>query len=165
MEAGGHGLAAFLTSDRPGGSDASWFVPLWGTRSRWETYTLVSWWHLRDLVNQMLLVAPVVLPSLFVLMLAARGIYEEQGDSRRFLAIAALFHLLLIGVWNPDYGGQRDWDLFSLAWIPTTLWLLSVARATLNDASLFRGFVPLVVLQALHTAAWVYQNTQPWAWP
>ena len=166
MESGGHGLAAIFTTDRPGGSDASWFVPLWGTRTRWEAYTLLSWLHLRDLLNQMLLVAPVVLPSLLWIRVAARRSPAAQMDeTRRFVTIAAIFHLLLIAVWNPDYGGQRDWDLFSLAWIPTTLWLVSVARAKLNDATLLAGFAPLIVFQALHTAAWVYQNTLPWAWP
>jgi hypothetical protein len=166
MEAGGHGLAALFTTDRPGGSDASWFVPLWGTESRWQTYTLVSWEHLRDLFNQMLLVAPVVLPSLlWIGLVARRNANSGQFETRRFLAIAALAHLLLIVIWNPDYGGQRDWDLFSLAWIATTLWLVSVARATLDDATLTAGFVPLLALQALHTAAWVYQNTLPWTWP
>jgi hypothetical protein len=175
MQVGGHGLAAFFTTDRPGGSDASWFVPLWGTHTRWETYTLLSWLHVRDLLNQMLLVAPIVLPSLFWIMLATRQdrkLYEaksrtenEQNETRHFLAIAALFYLLLIAVWNPDYGGQRDWDLFSLAWIPTTLWLLSVARAKLNNSTMLVGFTPLLVLQALHTVAWVYQNTLPWTWP
>jgi hypothetical protein len=166
MEVGGHGLVALLTTDRPGGSDASWFVPLWGTETRWETYTFVSWSHLRDLLNQMLLVAPVVLPSLLWIGLATRRhVTSGHFETRRFLAVAALAHLLLIVIWNPDYGGQRDWDLFSLAWIATTLWLVSVARATLDDATLTAGFVPLLALQALHTAAWLYQNTLPWRWP
>lgn len=180
MEAGGHGLAALFTTDRPGGSDARWFVPLWGTSSRWEAYTLLSWLHLRDLLNQMLLVAPITVPGLLWIGLVTRrnlaalangniktdgDIKEGEGDTRRFLAIAALFHLLLIVLWNPDYGGQRDWDLFSLAWIPTTLWLVSIARAGLNNATLVIGFVPLILLQALHSAAWVYQNTLPWQWP
>jgi hypothetical protein len=166
MEAGGHGIEALLTSDRPGGSDASWFVPLWGTRTRWEAYTLVSWLHLRDLLNQILLVAPVVLPSLIWIGLAVRrNLKETQGETRRFLAIASLFYLLLIVVWNPDYGGQRDWDLFSLVWLPTTLWLVSVARAKLTNVTVLAGFAPLIVLQGFHTAAWVYQNTLPWAWP
>lgn len=170
MEAGGHGLSAFLTTDRPGGSDASWFVPLWGTQTRWEAYTLGSWLHFRDLLNQMLLVAPVVLPSLIWIGLAVRhNLLDEQregqSETRRFLAIASLFYLLLIFVWNPDYGGQRDWDLFSLAWLPTTLWLVSVARARLNENTMLAGFAPLIVLQALHTATWIYQNTLPWNWP
>ncbi len=169
MEAGGHGLVAILTTDRPGGSDASWFVPLWATRTRWEAYTLFSWQHGRDLLNQMLLVAPVILPSLLWLWLTTRrvidGVADGQTATRRFLMIAATFHLLLIVIWNPDYGGQRDWDLFSLAWIPTTLWLISIAQAKLDYATLLAGFTPLMVLQALHTAAWVYQNTLPWTWP
>jgi hypothetical protein len=90
---------------------------------------------------------------------------EGQSKTRCFLTIAALFHLLLIVVWNPDYGGQRDWDLFSLAWISTTLWLVSSARSKLNHSTLLAGFAPLIVLQALHTMAWIYQNTLPWEWP
>ena len=81
------------------------------------------------------------------------------------LALAALGHLLLITVWNPDYGGQRDWDLFSLAWIPVTLWLLSVAQGKRTARAIWAGFAPLALLQTLHTAAWVYQNTLPWQWP
>jgi hypothetical protein len=166
MEAGGHGLAALFTTDRPGGSDASWFVPLWGTETRWQSYTLLSWRHLRDLLNQMLLVAPVVLPSLlWIAWITRHKINHEPRTTRRFLAVAAIFTLLLIVVWNPDYGGQRDWDLFSLAWIPGALWLATLASAKLDDATLLAGFAPLLVLQALHTAAWIYQNTLPWAWP
>lgn len=237
MEAGGHGLDALRTTDRPGGGDASWFVPLWTTRTRWEAYTLLSWPHLRDLFNQMLLVAPVALPALVWVGLVGRpeppptlppgeeqsagkqgqdslstrteeqsvrkrdhgplpqgggadhspqhriaaetrreanslppglgrGSFGRERDATlRFFAIAALAHLLLIGVWNPDYGGQRDWDLFSLAWIATTLWCVGVARARLDDRTLAAGFLPLLTIQVLHTAAWIYQNTLPWAWP
>ncbi|MEZ4608875.1 MAG: hypothetical protein R2838_01220 [Caldilineaceae bacterium] len=67
MEFGGHGLRALLTSDRPGGGDARWLVPLFVTTARWEQYTMFSWLHLRDWLNQQLLVAPVVLPALAVL--------------------------------------------------------------------------------------------------
>ena len=171
MEAGGHGLAALTTTDRPGGGDASWFVPLWATRTRWEAYTLLSWPHLRDLLNQLLLVAPVALPALVWLGVAAPAVTEGRDEApvarqtRIFLGVAAVLHLLLIAVWNPDYGGQRDWDLFSLAWIPTTLWCVSVARAKLDAETRWAGFLPLVVIQVLHTAAWIYQNTLPWSWP
>jgi hypothetical protein len=141
-------------------------VPLWVTRTRWEAYTLLSWLHGRDLLNQMLLVAPIVLPSLlWIGLVGRRNEANEQRETQRFLAIAALAHLCLIAVWNPDYGGQRDWDLFSLAWIPTTLWLASVARTKMDHVTLLAGFVPLILLQGLHSAAWVYQNTLPWTWP
>lgn len=182
MEAGQHGLHALMTIDQPGGGDASWFVPLWETRTRWEAYTLLSWPHVRDLLNQIALVAPVVLPSLAGLGLwrwragrrqngaAPRTQHDLQRRVGRFWMIAALGHLLLIVVWNPDYGGQRDWDLFSLASIASTLWLIgALPRLELEEDKdtqwIVRGFAPLVALQVWHTAAWVYQNTLPWSWP
>ena len=84
----------------------------------------------------------------------------------RFLAIAAAFSLLFTFVWNPDYGGQRDWDLFALAALPTTLLLIARLPVALPTAGLlWGGGVPLIAVQAWHTLAWIYQNTLPWQWP
>ena len=194
MEFGGHGLRALLTSDRPGGGDARWLVPLFVTTTRWEQYTMFSWLHLRDWLNQQLLVAPVVLPALAVLgVSAARPQLNPEIDddnyqapisqslqspistsphpifnlqsSTLFLSIAAAFYLLFTFLWNPDYGGQRDWDLFSLAALPTTLLLVTVAPRLLRDRYLAPAMAPLILVQALHTATWIYQNTLPWQWP
>jgi hypothetical protein len=196
MEASGHGLYALLNTDRPGGADASWFVPLWQTSSRWERYTLLSWPHLRDWINQQLLVAPVVLPSLVIvganLWLARRsaaagkspylakseertphphrGNGADKGEARSsdvaFLALAAGCYLLFTFVWNPDYGGQRDWDLFSLAALPTTLLLIVLLPQALPDQRFLRaGALPLILLQGWHTWAWIVQNSLPWQWP
>lgn len=71
----------------------------------------------------------------------------------------------MITVWNPDYGGQRDWDLFSLAWLSPTLLLALLLPKVLHGRSLAGGVAPLLVLQAWHTIAWIYQNTLPWQWP
>ncbi|MCB0161347.1 MAG: hypothetical protein KDD83_24600, partial [Caldilineaceae bacterium] len=81
------------------------------------------------------------------------------------LSIAAAFYLLFTFLWNPDYGGQRDWDLFSLAALPTTLLLVTVAPRLLRDRYLAPAMAPLILVQVLHTAAWIYQNTLPWQWP
>ena len=189
MEASGHGIYALLNTDRPGGGDARWFVPLWQTSTRWEHYTMLSWLHLRDWINQQLLVAPVVLPSLIVVGVslwlarreAARGRAGDPHEGVRttqemavrempgvvpFLAIAAGFYWLFTFVWNPDYGGQRDWDLFSLASLPATLLLIVLLpRALPVQRYLRAGAVPLLVLQGWHTMAWIVQNTLPWQWP
>jgi hypothetical protein len=209
MEASGHGLFALLNTDRPGGGDASWFVPLWATTTRWERYTLFSWPHLRDWLNQQLLVAPAVLPALLItggsLLLARVQTARTQGghtdgvggdpatvlpaeelpplpagEARApggtlaphrwglaaFLLVAAGFYALFTFAWNPDYGGQRDWDLFSLAAIPAALLLAVLLPPALPDKRALRaGALPLLVLQGWHTAAWIYQNTLPWQWP
>ncbi len=171
MEWSGHGLAALFNSDRPGGGDGRWFVPLWETSTRWEHYTMFTWAHLRDFLNEQLLVAPVVLPAL-AWLLAVRGWCLRRrsilspNSPERFFAIASLSYLLFIWMWNPDYGGQRDWDLFSLAALPLTLWLIALFPQTLIRGRLLAaGALPLIALQALHSAAWVYSNTLPWQWP
>ncbi len=173
MEAGGHGLAALRTTDRPGGGDARWFVPLWETSTRWEHYTLGSRAHLRDLFNQQMLTAPVVLPALAwvgVWALWARRSAQAAlafGAARPalvFAGAAAAFYLLFAAVWNPDYGGQRDWDLFSLAALPVTL-LLALALSRALPTGRRWAVAPLLLVQGLHTAAWIFQNTRPWEWP
>ena len=179
MESSGHGIVTLLTTDRPGGGDARWFVPFTETTTRWEHYTLFSWLHLRDWLNGQMLVAPAVLPTLVVLMLSwwrERRTWidgtETPAEMRAtfaatasFLAVASGFYLLFTLVWNPDYGGQRDWDLFSLAAIPTTLLLAVLLPRLLRGQALWGAVLPLILLQGWHTLAWIYQNTLPWQWP
>lgn len=198
MEASGHGVATLLSTDRPGGGDARWFVPLWATTTRWEHYTMFSWLHLRDWLNGQMLVAPIVLPALTVVGTWIVGIRRKHAHSdwrlvigdetvaqspisnlqspiapshnftiptARFLVIASACYLLFTFVWNPDYGGQRDWDLFSLAALPTTLLLAFLLPRVLRRRALWGAVVPLLLLQGWHTLAWIYQNTLPWQWP
>jgi hypothetical protein len=167
MELSGHGVYALLNTDRPGGGDARWFVPLFETTTRWEHYTMFSWPHLRDWLNGQMLVAPIVLPSLAVLGLGGWFLRRRRAsaDPIGFLAIASVCYLVFTFVWNPDYGGQRDWDLFSLAALPTTLLLAAVTAQVLVQRRWLLGLLALIILQAWHTAAWVYQNTLLWTWP
>lgn len=175
MEAGGHGLAALMGADRPGGGDGRWLVPLFVTTTRWEQYTLFSWPHLRDFLNEQILVAPVVLPSLLLLWVGtfrrewrsiASGLSAEEKNTARFLLVAAVCYWLFVWLWNPDYGGQRDWDLFSLSTIPSTLLLIWLLPRWLRLPRLLQaGALPLILFQALHSAAFIYQNRLPWQWP
>lgn len=182
MEVGGHGIQALLTDDRPGGGDARWLVPLWATSTRWEYYTMFSWEHLRDFLNEQMLVAPVVLPSLVWIGMETfrrrrshkRSLTASQpleATGRRaadfdFLLIATLCYIGFIWLWNPDYGGQRDWDLFSLASIPAALLFSESVALVLPERQYLRtGALPLLIIQALHTIIWIYQNTLPWEWP
>ncbi|MFZ1466220.1 MAG: hypothetical protein WAV60_19430 [Anaerolineae bacterium] len=166
MQAGGHGLQALLSSDRPGGGDGRWLVPLWTTATRWEHYTMFSWEHLLDIVNQQLLSAPVSLAV--VLLCLARPLTAAAPSLSayvRFLAVAAAGSLLFILLWNPDYGGQRDWDLFSLSSLPlTTLAAVLLGRALPDERARWEAALALVGLSAFHTAAWIFQNTRPWEW-
>jgi len=183
MELSGAGLAALTSSDRPGGGDGRMFVPLWEATTRWEHYTMFSWAHLVDWLNMQLLTAPVTLGGLAIVggaLLAerlpsrtnppaGRAKPASTGPDRQalvFLAWCTGLYWLFTWVWNPDYGGQRDWDLFSLAAIPSTLLLARVLPRVLPDrGQLAQAGLMLTAVSAMHTIAWVYQNTLPWEWP
>jgi hypothetical protein len=175
MQAGGHGLQALFSSDRPGGGDGRWLVPLWTTSTRWEHYTMFSWGHLVDILNQQLLSAPV---SLAAVILSWRGwrqwlktattdaLPPSLATYVRFLVVATAGSLLFILLWNPDYGGQRDWDLFSLSSLPLTVLAgVLLGQALTTERTRLEAALALIGVSIFHTAAWVFQNTQPWEWP
>lgn len=180
MSASGHGIATLFTTDRPGGGDARWFVPLAEVSTRWERYTMFSWAHLRDWLNEQLLTAPVTLGGLViggVALLLGRPM-TKRGDGASipagsgtanaelaFLGLATALYWLFTWVWNPDYGGQRDWDLFSLAALPATLLLARLLPRVLPErGQLAQAGLMLTATSAFHTVAWIYQNTLPWDW-
>lgn len=162
MTAGGHGLDALAGVDFPGGGDRSWFVPLFNITTKWQHYTMFSLGHLLDIVNQQLLVAPVVWPALILVAVIAGRRIAAGEPIGRFLGLAAVSYLLLTLVWNPDYGGQKDWDLFSPAAVPVALLLGWVLPRALPDPRALRsaGWA-LLAAQAAHTIAWIWQNTLP----
>lgn len=180
MEASGHGIATLLTTDRPGGGDARWFVPLTAVSTRWERYTMFSWAHLRDWLNEQLLTAPVTLGGLVICgltLILGRPVRNRRDGSNQpampgtataeltFLALTTALYWLFTWVWNPDYGGQRDWDLFSLAALPATLLLARLLPRLLPDRhQLAQAGLMLTAASAFHTVAWIYQNTLPWEW-
>jgi hypothetical protein len=72
------------------------------------------------------------------------------------------FFVLLALMWKADYGGQKDWDLFSPAAIPAALllgWLLP--RALPERHGLRGAGWAIVAAQGFHLVAWVWQNTLP----
>jgi hypothetical protein len=189
MAAGGHGPAAMLTNDRPGGADGIPFVPLFRVTTQWQHYTLFSLAHLLDWANEHFLISPF---GLFLLLLylitrlsqlkSARSLHPDgrsepglqevrtQAEVTAFLTVASLVYLLLTFVWNPDYGGRRDWDLFAPSAFVYTSLAASVLIRQLADrpetaggsCTLPRAARLLIAVSALHTLAWIYYNTFPW---
>jgi hypothetical protein len=77
------------------------------------------------------------------------SISQSSADPIGFLAIASVCYLLFTFVWNPDYGGQRDWDLFSLAALPATLLLAASGRTgRWRSGAGCWALLPLIILQA-----------------
>jgi hypothetical protein len=162
MSAGGHGIDALLGADAPGGGDRRWFVPLFRTTSKFEHYTMFSLGHLQDIVNEQLLVAPAILPGLILVAIFAWRRLPLRDPALRLLAVMAVCYLALTLTWNPDYGGQRDWDLFAPAAIPAAILLgYALPRALPEARALSGGGLALVAAQGFHLIAWIFQNTLP----
>jgi hypothetical protein len=170
LQSGGHGLDALTGVDAPGGMDRRWLVPLWRAETRWEHYTMFSQGHLRDIVNEQLLIAPFGLPlilAIIPLYIKLKGQCESRTDIGdeilSFLVVATGFYLLFTWMWNPDYGGQRDWDLFaSVAWPLMLLSSYLLTRLADGREDLAACGLILSAASLLFTAAWVYTNTQPY---
>jgi hypothetical protein len=162
MTSGEHGIDALLGADAPGGGDRRWFVPLFDTTTKFEHYTMFSLGHLQDVVNEQLLVAPVILPSLILVALLAWRRLPLGDPTLRLLALMAACYLLLSLTWNPDYGGQRDWDLFAPAAVPAAILLgYALPRALVEARALSGAGWALVAAQGFHLVAWIYQNSLP----
>ncbi|GAB4528407.1 MAG: hypothetical protein Kow0063_04600 [Anaerolineae bacterium] len=190
MTAGGHGPAALLLDDRPGGADGIPFVPLFQVTTEWQHYTMFSIAHFLDWANEHFLISPFGVPLLLLALVnglishrqgkgssqrkarwkPAPGSKPETADILTFLTVASLAYLLLTFVWNPDYGGRRDWDLFApSAFVYTPLaafWLVRVlgerSDSRPDGCTLPRVAPVLIAVSALHTLAWIYYNTIPW---
>jgi hypothetical protein len=146
--------------DFPGGGDRSWFVPLFEITTKWQHYTMFSLGHLADIVNQQLLVAPMVWPSLALIGLFAWRRVPWHDATGRFLLLMAGSYLLLTLVWNADYGGRRDWDLFSPAAVPAALLLAwALPRVLIERSALRAAGCALITAQAFHNMIWIWHNT------
>jgi hypothetical protein len=178
MTLGGHGITALLSNDRPGGADGIPFVPLDEVKTPWQHYTMFSLAHLLDWANEHFLISPFGFFLLaYGLIAGARrassiaSLYRDPWErgTLGFLIIASAAYLAWTFVWNPDYGGRKDWDLFApSAFVYTLLasyaWTrqATVSSNELQDkVALARHALLLMAASGLHSGAWIYSNTLP----
>jgi len=166
MESGGHGLSFFLGIDRPGGGDGIWFVPLFKTTTEWQQYTMFSAAHIIDWSNIHLLISPFGIPLIVMTLLTIYRfhltVFDSQNDKDYaiFLGTTAFMYILLTWVWNPDYGGRKDWDLFApSAFVYTLLAGYLLVRVISNRQRLRENAIFMVGVSLLHTASWIFANT------
>lgn len=124
----------------------SHLLPLWGGH-----YSVFDWRHWADVMNQLILVAPVA----YVLLWP-----EVKGSARR----VSLAEILIIaptvaafGFFNPELSFPRDWDLFALFTAPAiTLLAVAIAR---RQRSWFRPrWFAAVTIAVCSVGLWVWVN-------
>ncbi len=153
--AGGYDLNHLWQGAWVQGNDAYTLVPLHST----TTYTLFSLTHLANLVNEHLMVAPIVLPLLVLLVLYYRRRVPWRDPVLWALALGAGGLLLFACTFYPDLSAATDWDLFAAAALPYTLLtgFLFTRAVPEGGGKRYAGAV-LLVAAAMHAGMWVLQN-------
>lgn len=147
-----------------------------------EKYALFSPHHLTDIVNELFILLPI-LPVVVVMAWIGRSAERASGrdfsrDPRatktptEWFAHPAEWQLVssilipcafYIGLFHPDIGMARDWDLFTMATaalVPFVLLVLNrYLRATaLSPAKVAQFAVPSLAVMLISSAAWVGVN-------
>ncbi|MCB0192159.1 MAG: hypothetical protein KDJ65_09460 [Anaerolineae bacterium] len=171
MESGSHGVSALTGVDRPGGGDGVWFVPIFSIDPEWanyQPYLMFSTAHLLDWLNIHFLISPFGIP-IIVMTLTAVAWYRlplfdsiEERDFGAFLGLTAAMYIVFTWLWNADYGGRKDWDLFApSAFVYTLLAGYLLVRALPDRRLLKESGLLVIAVGLLHTAAWIFTNTHP----
>ncbi len=101
----------YIWSLNPALSDI--FVPVFQGRVYAPDYTLFSFPHILDVVNQHLLLSPIGIVLLLCLVMAFKNRLKLKNPLIPFLVIVSLGQLFYHFVVDPKLGAGRDWDLLS----------------------------------------------------
>ncbi len=107
------------------------FLPLLFGRPATPDYAMLAPGHLLDMLNELLLLVPLLPVMLALGWTGLRSAPRRPGGV--FFFIFACGGLLLLLVLDPRLGMARDWDLFALSGLGVTLLLLwSMARVEID---------------------------------
>ena len=144
----------YIWSLNPALSDI--FVPVFQGRVYAPDYTLFSFPHLLDVINQHLLLSPVGI----VLLLSLAMIFKDRLRLKKllipFLVIVSLGQLFYHFVVDPKLGAGRDWDLLSNVVLGYTL--LGVCLFISLAKSRKYSSIALIFTAFLFTTPWFLIN-------
>ena len=134
------------------------FLPL-STDSSSSSYSLFSFNHIVDLINEQILISPVGIIMLLSLPLILRKSINFKDQTFRFLFLASGGLFIFTFALNPKLGLSRDWDLFSLPAIPYTLMGVYLAISHIKNKKRLKYVGALcITANLLHTVPWVLVN-------
>jgi len=97
-----------------------YIVKIWPVEN--NRYWFLSAAHLIDILNQILLVAPLGI-TVLLFTLSKKSQNEKVPDPLEYLLVLTALFTFLVTFWvNPELGAPRDWDLLSLCGFPLTIW-------------------------------------------
>ncbi len=131
------------------------FLPPFEGKPSSPEYFIFSFRHLGDILNQLLLVFPLL--PLFII-LAFGGLRKTLREkATRFSLLVAFGFLAFLLVVDPKLGMPRDWDLFAMSAIGLNLFLI-LAAARIAVATLKRMAVAIVIVGLFCTVPYLVTN-------
>lgn len=131
------------------------FLPLFKGKPIDPDYALLRVPHLLDILNQLLLLSPLIL---LLFILSVGNIFKiMKNKAEIYLALTAIGALAFLFVIDPGLTMPRDWDLFSLSAFPAVL--LSIALLDKNHISALKKMIlPLMIFLAVSTVPYLVLN-------
>jgi hypothetical protein len=97
------------------------FVPIFKDQPESPEYTLFSFSHIIDIINQHFLLSPIGIVLLFSLFIIYKKKIKFKDQNIVFLLLASLAQLSYHFLVDPKLGAGRDWDMFASMGIGYTL--------------------------------------------
>ena len=122
-------------------------------------YTLFSFSHLLDMLNENLLISPVGLILFLIPFLLFKNHFDLRRPTIIFLLLVTACQLLFHFVMDPGLGAPRDWDLFSALSLGYTILGLWLFLKTVVKASAFKYVATILVFTSFFpTLSWIALN-------
>jgi thioredoxin-like negative regulator of GroEL len=156
----GVGLFILSTQNPNKTSPATYFMSLFGSSK--DPYSLFSFAHLVDIINEQLLLSPAGIILLAVVIFLARKI-NFKDKVVIFFMIVILFSFLFAFLMDPKLGYARDWDLFSSTGLGYTLLGIYLGLNYFRQAKIkkLNYIIMAVTFTALFcTLPWIYVNAR-----
>jgi Flp pilus assembly protein TadD len=125
------------------------FVPLWPLID--NQYWVLSWTHLLDILNQLVLVAPLGAAFLIYSIVKRKSRSAAVAPEERILAGVTLLTFLAAFWIDPELGAVRDWDLLSFFGFPLSLWgAYRLTRCCPQTTLSGRWLLPVIIVGVVH---------------
>ncbi len=128
-----------------------------------DSYSLFSFAHLVDMLNQQFLISPVGIVLLPLIAFLGLGKLNRKDKTVGFLMVVTLCSFVFAFVIDPELGYARDWDLFSSTGLGYTLLGIYLGFGLLRQATIKKSNYIVLALASTAvfcTLPWIYVNAQ-----
>jgi len=141
-------------------SPTTYLISLFGSSK--DSYSLFSFAHLVDVINEQLLLSPAGIILWAIVILCARKI-DFKNKVVTFFMIVTIFSFMFAFIMDPKLSYARDWDIFSSTGLGYTLLGIYLGFNYFRQAKIkkLNYMIIAVTFTALFcTLPWIYVNAQ-----